>query len=127
MEIPGRAHWPRTASSFVLLNLLGNALKFTDSGAVTLKVSASDGMFRFSVTDTGPGIAEMDQQRIFEEFRQAEGALISNKGGTGLGLAISKRIVELQGGRIWVESIPGKGSTFLFTLPIHVEPGAEPS
>ena len=122
-----RARGDERRTTQVLLNLLGNALKFTDSGAVTLKVSASDGMFRFSVTDTGPGIAEMDQQRIFEEFRQVEGALVSNKGGTGLGLAISKRIVELQGGRIWVESIPGKGSTFLFTLPIHVEPRAEPS
>jgi signal transduction histidine kinase len=111
----------------VLLNLLGNALKFTDSGTVTLKVSSSDGMFRFSVTDTGPGIAEAEQQRIFEEFHQAEGALISNKGGTGLGLAISKRIIELQGGRIWVESIPGKGSTFLFTLPVHVKPRTEAS
>ena len=122
-----RARGDERRTTQVLLNLLGNALKFTESGAVTLKVSASDGMFRFSVTDTGPGIAETDQQRIFEEFRQAEGALISNRGGTGLGLAISKRIVELQGGRIWVESSPGKGSTFFFTLPTYVEPRAGPS
>lgn len=105
----------------VLLNLLGNAIKFTDSGEVVLKVSASLGAFHVSVTDTGPGIAEADQQKIFEEFHQAESARMMRKGGSGLGLAISKRIIEMQGGRIWVESIPGKGSTFRFSLPIRVE------
>jgi signal transduction histidine kinase len=120
-----RARGDERRTTQVLLNLLGNGIKFTDSGAVTLKVSASDGLFRFAISDTGPGIAEADQQRIFEEFHQAEGASTSRKGGTGLGLAISKQIIELQGGRIWVESSPGKGSTFLFTLPVHVEPRSE--
>jgi signal transduction histidine kinase len=71
-----------------------------------------------SVSDTGPGIPEADQGNIFEEFRQAEGSLAQRKGGTGLGLAIAKKIVELHGGKIWVESEVGKGSTFTFSLPL---------
>lgn len=71
-----------------------------------------------SVADTGPGISEADQARIFEEFQQAESSSTRKMGGTGLGLSIAKRIVELHGGRIWVESEPGHGATFKFTLPI---------
>jgi signal transduction histidine kinase len=104
--------------SQVLLNLVGNAIKFTDSGEVRVEVAAVDGALEVSVSDTGPGIDEREQQRIFEEFRQAEGAMTQKKGGTGLGLAIAKRIVELHGGKIWVESEVGKGSKFTFTLPL---------
>jgi PAS domain S-box-containing protein len=105
----------------VLLNLIGNAIKFTDAGEVRLEVAASDGVFLVSVADTGVGIAEAEQSKIFEEFHQAEGVNNGTKGGTGLGLSIAKRIIDLHGGRIWVESNPGQGSTFRFTLPICVE------
>jgi signal transduction histidine kinase len=101
----------------VLLNLLGNAIKFTDSGEVRVDVATTDGSFEVSVSDTGPGIAETDRDKIFEEFRQAEGSITQRKGGTGLGLAIAKKIVEMHGGKIWVESEVGKGSKFTFTLP----------
>jgi len=77
-----------------------------------------------AVRDTGPGIAVADQTRIFEEFQQVDDSSTRSKGGTGLGLAISKRIVEMHGGRIWVESSQGQGSTFAFRLPIKVEPQA---
>jgi signal transduction histidine kinase/HAMP domain-containing protein len=105
----------------VLLNLVGNAIKFTDAGEVVVKPSASNGMFKVAVCDTGPGIAVADQSKIFEEFRQAEIPSNAQKSGTGLGLAISKRIIEMHGGRIWVESDLGRGSTFAFTLPVTVE------
>jgi signal transduction histidine kinase len=105
----------------VLLNLLGNAIKFTEVGGIRVEVAAADGAFRVSVSDTGPGISEADQQRIFEEFRQADSSTTRKKGGTGLGLTIAKRIIELHGGRIWVESSPGTGSTFRLTLPVRVE------
>ena len=104
----------------VLLNLIGNAIKFTDTGEVSIRAGTSDGAFRVSVTDTGPGIAEGDQQRIFHEFQQVDGSSTRHKGGTGLGLAIARRIVELHGGKLWVESTPGAGSTFSFTLPVRV-------
>jgi signal transduction histidine kinase len=102
----------------VLLNLVGNAIKFTDSGEVRIDVVAENGDLLVSVSDTGPGIPEMDRAKIFDEFRQAEGSITQKKGGTGLGLAIAKRIVELHGGKIWVESEVGKGSTFTFSLPL---------
>jgi len=102
----------------VLLNLVGNAIKFTDSGEVRVEVKSADGSFVVSVSDTGPGIAETDQENIFEEFRQAQSSTTQKKGGTGLGLAIAKRIVELHGGKIWVKSEVGKGSRFTFTLPL---------
>jgi signal transduction histidine kinase len=105
----------------VLLNLVGNAVKFTDAGEVRIQATTSDGTFVVSVSDTGPGIAEADQQKIFEEFRQADGSSTRKKGGAGLGLSIARRIVELHGGRMWVESRPGAGSTFWFTLPVRVE------
>jgi len=105
----------------VLLNLVGNAIKFTEVGEVRVEVNASDGAFRVAVADTGPGIAPEDQEKIFEEFQQVDSSSTRKKGGTGLGLSIAKRIVEMHGGRIWVESSPGKGSTFWFTLPVRVE------
>ena len=86
-----------------------------------VEVSAADGAFRVAVADTGPGIAPEDQARIFEEFQQIDSSSTRKKGGTGLGLSIAKRIVELHGGRIGVESTPGTGSTFWFTLPVRVE------
>jgi signal transduction histidine kinase len=102
----------------VLLNLVGNAIKFTDSGEVRIDVVAENGDLLVSVSDTGPGIPETERAKIFDEFRQAEGSITQKKGGTGLGLAIAKRIVELHGGKIWVESEVGKGSKFTFTLPM---------
>ena len=105
----------------VLLNLVGNAIKFTDTGEVAIKASAANGSFTVAVRDTGPGIAETEQAKIFEEFQQADSSITKKKGGTGLGLAIAKRIVELHGGRIWVESSLGQGSTFSFTVPTKVE------
>jgi signal transduction histidine kinase len=108
--------------SQVLLNLIGNAIKFTDKGKVAVRVSALDGAFLAAVADTGPGINKEDQERIFEEFQQSDSALTKGKTGTGLGLAIAKRIAELHGGRIWVESAPGKGSTFYIRIPVRSEP-----
>ena len=105
----------------VLINLVGNAIKFTDAGEVAIKAEANNGAFHVSVRDTGPGISAADQAKLFQEFQQADNAITRKKGGTGLGLAISKRIIEMHGGRIWVESQPGQGSTFTFTLPVVVE------
>jgi len=105
----------------VLLNLLGNAIKFTEVGEVQVRATAADGVFTVAVSDTGPGISEADQQKIFEAFQQADSSITRKKGGTGLGLSIVKRIIEMHGGRVWVESRLGKGSTFWFTLPIRVE------
>jgi signal transduction histidine kinase len=103
----------------VLFNLLSNAVKFTPAGgAVTLSAAQVNGEVRVSVTDTGPGIASEDQERIFEEFQQTE-AGIAQREGTGLGLALSKRLVELHGGRLWVDSELGHGSTFVFSLPVR--------
>jgi signal transduction histidine kinase len=107
--------------SQVFLNLVGNAIKFTEAGEVRVEATASDDTFVISVSDTGPGLSEADQQMIFEEFHQVDGSSTRKKGGTGLGLSIAKRIVEMHGGRIWVESTEGKGSTFWFTLPVRVE------
>jgi signal transduction histidine kinase len=105
----------------VLLNLLGNAIKFTEVGEVRVEVVVSNQTFLVSVSDTGLGLSEIDQKRIFKEFQQVDGSSTRIKGGTGLGLSIAKRIVEMHGGRIWVESTVGKGSIFWFTLPVCVE------
>jgi len=105
----------------VLLNLVGNAIKFTDAGEVSIAAGARNGHFAVSVTDTGPGIPLDQQGRIFEQFHQVDSSLTKAKGGTGLGLAIAKQIVEMHGGRIWVESMPGKGSNFQLELPIRAE------
>ena len=101
----------------VLLNLVGNAIKFTDSGEVRIGATADKGKITVTVADTGPGIPLAEQQRIFEEFHQVDSSNTKQKGGTGLGLAIAKRIVELHGGNLWVRSEEGKGSTFGFELP----------
>jgi signal transduction histidine kinase len=111
--------------SQVLLNLVGNAIKFTDTGEVAMKASTANGSYTVAVKDTGPGIAETDQAKIFEEFQQSESTHTKAKGGTGLGLAIAKRIVEMHGGRLWVESALGNGSTFFFTIPLRVEPSGK--
>ena len=105
----------------VLYNLLGNAIKFTDQGTVAVKVAQSDDQFLVSVSDSGMGISEDDRLAIFDEFRQADSSSTREQGGTGLGLSIAKRLIELHGGRIWVESELGVGSTFSFTLPQRVE------
>jgi signal transduction histidine kinase len=105
----------------VLLNLVGNAIKFADLGEVRLTARAVNGHFAVSVADTGPGIPEHEQTRIFDQFHQVDSSLTRAKGGTGLGLAIVKQIVEMHGGRIWVESTLGKGSTFHMELPTRAE------
>ncbi|HET7190651.1 MAG TPA: ATP-binding protein [Pseudolabrys sp.] len=105
----------------VLFNLVGNAIKFTDDGEVAIKASSSNGSVTVAVHDTGPGISAADQEKIFEEFQQADSSTTKEKGGTGLGLAIAKRIVEMHGGRLWVESQLGQGATFSFMVPVKVE------
>jgi len=116
---PGRGDERRLTQ--VLLNLVGNAIKFTEVGEVRMEVRAFEGAFLVSVADTGPGIAEADQQKIFAAFQQADSSSTRKKGGTGLGLSIARKIIELHGGRIGVESNLGKGSTFWFSVPIRVE------
>ncbi len=116
---PGKGDQRRITQ--VLMNLVGNAIKFAETGEVRVEARSADASFLLSVSDTGPGIAPADQERIFEEFQQVDGSSSRSKGGTGLGLSIAKRIVEMHGGRIWVESKLGVGSTFSFTLPLRVE------
>jgi signal transduction histidine kinase len=115
----------------VLFNLLGNAVKFTTSGSVTLKVDApqlaAGRVLRVSVIDTGTGIAPEKIRDMFTPFTQADSSITRSFGGTGLGLTIAKRLVELMGGQIGAESIPGRGSTFHFTIPCHVaDEGTDP-
>jgi signal transduction histidine kinase len=107
----------------VLLNLVGNAIKFTDTGEVRVTAKMTNAHFTVSVTDTGPGIPVEHQARIFEQFHQVDSSNTKAKGGTGLGLAIAKQIVEMHGGRIWVESTVGKGSTFQMQIPTCAEFG----
>jgi signal transduction histidine kinase len=105
----------------VLLNLLSNALKFTpEGGRIDVRAAIQNGWAEISVADTGVGIAPEDQSAVFEEFRQV-GPASKKVEGTGLGLAISRKFIELHGGRIWVESQVGKGSTFAFTLPLTID------
>jgi signal transduction histidine kinase len=108
-----------------LLNLVGNAIKFTEAGEVAIKAVAAERSFIVSVRDTGPGIAANDQAKIFEKFQQADNLTARKQGGAGLGLAIAKRFIEMHGGCISVESTVGEGSTFSFTLPItnHAQAG----
>jgi signal transduction histidine kinase len=103
----------------VLLNLVGNAIKFTDVGEVRIAAGVNGDRFTVAVTDTGPGIPANELHKIFEEFHQVDNSNTKRKGGTGLGLAIAKQIVEMHGGRIWVESSLGKGSTFRIELPVR--------
>ena len=109
----------------VLLNITGNAVKFTDTGLVSITARTADDTFEIAVRDTGPGIAAQDQSLIFEEFRQVNSSSTRQKGGTGLGLAISRRIMEMHGGTISVESELGSGSTFTLKFQIRVEEDAE--
>ena len=105
----------------ILLNLLSNAVKFTpEGGRIGIKAKQADGSVEISVSDTGIGIAPDDQPKIFEEFRQVGADYVHKVEGTGLGLTLAKKFVELHGGKIWVESEVGKGSTFTFTLPLNV-------
>ncbi|MEZ5071023.1 MAG: ATP-binding protein [Bacteroidales bacterium] len=101
----------------IITNLINNALKFTQSGSITFSCERQNSDLLFSVRDTGTGIRPESQEFIFERFRQGENTYYSAAEGSGLGLAICKAFVELMGGRIWLESAPGKGSTFFFTLP----------
>ncbi|MGH8729981.1 MAG: sensor histidine kinase, partial [Burkholderiales bacterium] len=102
----------------ILLNLLSNALKFTpDGGGISVTATVKNPDIEISVADTGIGIAPDDQEFIFEEFRQARGARSTE--GTGLGLALTRKFVEMHGGKITVQSEPGKGSTFIFSLPMQ--------
>jgi signal transduction histidine kinase len=107
-----------------LLNLAGNAIKFTKQGRVAIGVTRQGAMLRYSVSDTGIGIPEDQIDAVFAEFRQVDATITREFGGTGLGLSITKKFVEMHGGRIWVESELGKGSTFFFTIPLRVESGA---
>ncbi len=111
----------------IVFNLLSNAVKFTPEGGrvdVVLHAISSDAV-QISVHDLGPGVAPEDQERIFEEFQQGGHGVHRAQEGTGLGLTVAKRLVELHGGRIWVQSQPGAGSTFSFTLPVRQDRGVE--
>jgi len=103
----------------VLTNLAGNAVKFTNAGEVVIDAAVQGNMLELVVRDTGEGIAPEAQAYIFDEFRQADGSARRKHGGTGLGLAIARRLVWMNGGKIWVQSEPGVGSRFYFTLPLE--------
>jgi signal transduction histidine kinase len=115
----GEIHGDQRKVKQVLLNLLSNAVKFTpEGGRIDVRAGLADGSAEISVTDTGIGIADEDHEAVFEEFRQV-GAADKKAEGTGLGLALCRKFVELHGGRIWVKSQLGAGSTFTFTLPLR--------
>ena len=129
MRLPPHAVWVDVDEDRllqVLLNLLSNALKFSPagSGRVDVDVTAIDGAVRVDVRDNGPGIRPEDQAVIFDKFRQVGDTLTNKPAGTGLGLHISRQIVEHFGGRLWVESRPGEGACFSFTLPVAAAPAA---
>lgn len=107
----------------VLYNLINNAVRFTERGSVTVRALRAGDELLFAVQDTGVGIARDDIPRLFEEFQQLDGSTRRKHGGVGLGLAISQRFVRLHNGQIWVESVPNRGSTFSFTLPLNSGPG----
>jgi signal transduction histidine kinase len=109
----------------VLVNLVGNAIKFTDAGEVEISVATANGRLDVAVRDTGPGIAPEDQEMIFEEFQQVDNSSTRRKGGTGLGLAISRQIVMMHGGRLSVASTPGRGSTFHVDIPVRFKPDTQ--
>ncbi len=109
-----------------LMNLAGNALKFTKKGRVAIWVERQGDTLVYRVSDTGIGIPQDQSEIIFNEFRQVDPTITQEFGGTGLGLSITKKFVEMHGGRIWVESEPGKGSTFSFSIPLRVDQGKAP-
>jgi len=120
----------------IIVNLVGNSLKFTDKGEVSLRVFTEpvpgthtnpEYRLHFVVSDTGIGISEEKQRTIFEPFTQADGSSTRKYGGTGLGLTISRQLIELMGGKIWLESVRGIGSSFHFVIPLEIDPGAFPS
>jgi signal transduction histidine kinase len=102
----------------VLSNLVGNAAKFTVSGAITLDARIDEPFLCFSVADTGKGMTREEQSRLFQAYAQASDQTFRDYGGNGLGLHISEQIIRLHGGRIWLESQPGVGTTFYFTIPL---------
>ena len=111
----------------VLLNLLSNAGRIVEQGGISITAKMDGSKVLISVADTGPGISEEDQKGLFEPFHQLDKPYYSSKGGTGLGLSISRKLVELHGGQIWLNSEIGQGTTFFFRLPIvsigETEPG----
>ncbi len=111
----------RTRIRQVLWNMLGNAIKFTDRGQITMRVWRDNGEMRFAVADTGIGIADENLARIFEPFNQVDPGRRGSISGTGLGLSISRSLVELHGGHVWVESEPGRGSSFYFSIPTRAD------
>ena len=106
-----------------LVNLAGNALKFTRQGRVEIGVERLGDALRYRVSDTGIGIPSELIDRLFAEFQQGDATIAREFGGTGLGLSIAKKFVEMHGGRIWVESEVGRGSTFFFSIPLRLEAG----
>jgi signal transduction histidine kinase len=118
---PARGDGRRIAQC--LMNLAGNAIKFTRQGHVDIEARLDGQWLVYRVRDTGIGIPKDEIENVFAEFRQVDAAITREYGGTGLGLSITKRLVELHGGRIWVESELGKGSTFFFTVPLHADGG----
>lgn len=105
----------------IFFNLVGNAVKFTESGQISLSAKETDGLLEIAVTDTGIGIPKDKQDIIFQDFTQGDASATRSYAGTGLGLSISRKLVELHRGALWVESTPGVGSTFFFTLPVSSE------
>ena len=125
-EAPDHLVGDPTRLNQVVINLVGNAVKFTSAGEVSVKVevdsnTASRSVLHFSVVDTGPGIPAAKQQVIFEAFAQSDNSMTRKYGGTGLGLSISSRLVGLMAGKLWVESQPGQGSTFHFRVPFALQ------
>ena len=112
-------HGDELRLSQILTNLLSNAIKFTDLGGIQLHIKKNASIFTFSVSDTGIGLTDTQIENIFSSFTQADSSITRKYGGTGLGLAIAKELVELMGGRIWVESVFKKGTTFYFELELH--------
>jgi signal transduction histidine kinase len=118
-ELPEIEADERRLTQHVLVNLVKNAIKFTASGGICVGARREDASVLFWVADTGMGIPERERENIFESFRQVDGSLTREAEGSGLGLTIARRFVEMHGGRIWVESELGKGSTFRFTIPLE--------